>query len=92
MRVNIKYATKDKVTPTQMCNPYPGLELSVTGDITTVANWIDEHLEIIDAVLSDMEYTQGSRVECIKRDLAAGGIQLFGDVAFEVTHLQEYDI
>ena len=92
MLVNIKYATKDKVPPTQMSNPYPGLELSVTGDIKTVANWIDEHLEITDAVLYGIEYTQGSQVEHIKRDLAAGGIKLFGNVAFEVTHLREYDI
>jgi len=43
-----------------MLNPYDDLELTVTGDVETVANWIDEHIVAGKASLDGLgEYRQG---------------------------------
>jgi len=83
-KVKIRYATRREAADHENVNPY-GLKLSLSGDVATVANWIDEHLECFDATMAGIQYVQGSGVESIKRALLKGGVQIFGNVAFFIT-------
>jgi hypothetical protein len=87
MRVKVRYATAEEVSPVQLSNPYDGLEFCVSGDIETVANWIDETFNAFYQVMGGLEYKQGIDTEYILKQLKKGGIQEFGNVAFHVTHL-----
>lgn len=84
-RVSVSYAQN---VPLHMhANPYDDLELQLTGDVVTVANWIDEHIEIFDSVMGGEPYEPGRYREGIIRALLKGGIRQFGGVAFEVQKL-----
>ena len=83
--VSIRYASDDEVAPHQMANPYDGLKLSVSGDVVTVANWIDENIEVFHTVTGGFKYVQGAYREGIIRQLLKGGVQVFGDIAFVVS-------
>ncbi len=89
MRVQIRYANRDELTiPTvQMLNPYDDLEFCVTGEIETVANWVDETFNAFYQTKSGLGYKQGVDTPHILEQLREGGVQEFGEIAFLVIHV-----
>lgn len=90
-KVSVRYASSYETAPHQSTNPYHPMQLTLTGEVRTVANWIDEHLEVFDTVMAGVAYVQGSSVEEIERALLNGGVQEFGNIAFFVTILEKAD-
>jgi hypothetical protein len=79
MRVTITYAKPPEDVPrgcvlhpifySSQLSAYDGLELKITGDIETVANWIDEHIFAAQCAMAGAEYHQGSATEAIVKAL-----------------------
>ena len=90
-KVSVRYAFSYEAAPHQSTNPYHPMQLTLTGEVRNVANWIDEHIEVFDAVMAGVAYVQGSSVEEIERALLKGGVQIFGNIAFFVTILEKGD-
>jgi len=89
IKVSVRYASGFETAPHESTNPYYPMQLTLTGEVRTVANWIDEHLEVFDAVMAGVTYVQGSSVEEIKKALLKGGVQIFGNIAFFVTIVEK---
>lgn len=83
IHVTLSYA--EEIAPHQMASPYDDLQLSVSGDLVTVAHWIDEHIEPYNDIMLGDKYVQGRYLPGIKRQLLKGGVQTFGNIAYFVT-------
>lgn len=65
MQITIQYGEKP-------CG-YEGIELKLSGDIDSLANWIDEHLIAARCQRGGIPYEQGANSPSIKQWLQNGG-------------------
>lgn len=88
VQVTIRYATCDETNSscrgTLLFNPYSPLTMTVSGDLVTVAHWVDEHLIASACAFAGDKYKQGRCVEGIKRALLRGRVAELGNIAIQI--------
>lgn len=73
MKVSVRYATPDEINPTiQTATPYD-LELQITGELSNVAIWLDEHM-MFETISGGYDYSQGAALPAIEKWLEHGGV------------------
>ena len=83
MNVKITYADQKDVAPTEKATPYR-VKFAVEGSLEDVAIWIEEHLETFQYAANGLPYHQGADLPYIIEQLRDGGIQSFGEIAYQV--------